>query len=624
LDQTYYCDDFFSSLKGKNGLTATEARNIDVAFMGYLGSAVPFFEHKQAKDILEKVPERLRDFKNKYPGSIFMPFLESLYVKDADRSVKLRRIEYYNTGKGPLEASTSRRLWLQMFHSSDAQTRQLAFDLVKYAYFSNGMMFGPHTFINMVPVEFWTTDFANNPANADMGLLMPNGDSMNEVMDKQLKNLDKAIFMNNGYLNVKAKGPIYNFIKQYVQNYAEKTAIVPHIKLNEGSREFTPETVTTLKENQVYVFPTTEEGAHNEGSAGFAFSGNSVKDSTAHAVGKKGRWTEYGKTGQVTEGTQGKGFGLRMRTTTIEDGIVGATRGIKTLEKAERQRLLGYFKKDLETLMSIAEENEGIEYVVDHLNKNTGWNTKEVRDILIQINNSVGIPNNIILPRYLEVRNKKGTFIESKTVKGPDGKERKIEILGIGKKANQFKAIEPGIFPSFFKVTHNGTVKLFEIDQSSINKGYLYYKRIPILGTSNFVKQFSYDSEISQSIVPELTVKTPKAKPTSLDELHAMAPPVTSDDPALFSMKANTAEKVTKENQEEALEDPLGAADLTAKNIPVEKFLPAETEGETKPISFTMYEQMAKSKGQEVMKKAEWETMPPVHQQGIMDYLKTC
>lgn len=604
----------FSDMKGEYfSLSESEARAIDTAFMSYLGSEIPFFDNKESKEVLENVPERLRKFKNKYPGSIFSPFLNQLYVKDGDKSVKMRRIEYYATGKGPLDSSTSRRLWREMFSSKDKTSRDLAFDLVKYAYFSNGFAFGPHSFFNMVPVTFWRNDFAKDPNNNDKGLTTQDGRSMNELMADELRAMDQAIFMNNGYLNVKAKGPIYNFIKQYVQNSAEKSLIVPNVKINEGSRTFTPDTVTKLDKDEVFVFGTTMEGAHNVGSAGIAFKGNINMDNVPQAKGFKGRWTEYGKTGQVTQGNHGRGFGLRMQKAEFEGDSIKTIKGIKTLDKPTRQRLMGFMKNDIETLSNIAEEEPGTKFIVDHLYKNTGWSTKEVRDILKQVNDAIGIPNNIILPKYLEVRNKKGTYIESKTMKGPDGKEYTVEHLVVGKGANSHRSIKDGVFPSFFKVSHNGALKLFEIDPATINKDFLRYIRIPLLGTSNFVKEFSYNKEITHSVVPELTIDT-KTEPDAL-------PPITGDDPALLALQVDTMAKMAQEQEEaQNTDDPLGAMDVNDNALFVEKATPEEI----KEVPYSVYQTQSKGKNVAPMTATEWAAMDAAAQKGIMDYLKTC
>ena len=608
----------FSDMKGEYfSLTESEARAIDTGFMSYLGSAIPFFDNKGSKDVLENVPERLRKFKNDFPGSLFAPFLDQLYVKDADRNVKMRRIEYYATGKGPLDSATSRRLWREMFSSKDAATRELAFDLVKYAYFSNGFAFGPHSFFNMVPVTFWRSDFANHPDNNDKGLLTSDGKSMNEFMADELKRMDMAIFMKGGYVNVKAKGPIYNFIKQYIQNTAEKSLIVPSVKINEGSREFTPDTITKLAEDEVYVFGTTIEGAHNVGFAGVAFKGNRVMDKTAYTKGAKGRWAEYGKTGQITQGNEGRGFALRMQKAEFNGDTVSSIKEIKTLDKPVRQRLLGFMKNDLLSLVEVATEEPRTNFLVEHLYKDTGWSTKEIRDILQQVNETVGIPNNIILPKYLEVRNKKGTYIESKTMKGPDGKEVTVEHLVVGKKANAHRAIKDGNLPSYFKVAHNGVTKLFEVDPNTINKDFIRYIRIPLLGTSNFVKEFSYDKEITKSVVPSLTLKTNE------DPVSQVLPPITGDDPSLLALQIETMAKLVQEEQETA-EDPLGAVNLDEKGMFIEKFIPTEDVTEIKEVPYAVYQSQSKGKSVTPMTETEWAAMDAVAQKGIMDYLKTC
>lgn len=128
---------FFSDLKDQNyTISEKEARQIDTHFMTYLGSALPFFNYKHAEDVLNNVPDRLIKYKKENPNSPFNPLLESLYSKDADDVVDIRRIEFYNTGKESLDNEMARVAWKAMLKSEDKATKDLALDLVKYAYFS--------------------------------------------------------------------------------------------------------------------------------------------------------------------------------------------------------------------------------------------------------------------------------------------------------------------------------------------------------------------------------------------------------------------------------------------------------------------------------------------------------
>ena len=144
---------------------------------------MPFFDYKDATRVLNEVPDTLRKYKEENPDSIYMPLLEALYTKDATRTVPVRRIEYYNTGKSNLDHEEARATWEQMLTAENAKDRKLALDLVKYTFFSNGYSFSSYSFFNMIPVEFWKDYFAKEDINKGVGLLDENNNSFNTIAE---------------------------------------------------------------------------------------------------------------------------------------------------------------------------------------------------------------------------------------------------------------------------------------------------------------------------------------------------------------------------------------------------------------------------------------------------------
>ena len=480
---------FFSDLKGKYfNLTATEARSIDTAFMTYLGSQLPFFNHKDSKRVLTEVPKNLQDYKNKLeatdPDSVYLDFLNGLFVKDIDNQSSVSRIEYINTGKESLFKERERQVWRQMLNSEEEAARKLALDLVKYSYFSNGFAFGPFSFFNMIPVEFWTDTFAKSNKNKESGLLDAAGNSFTQVLKLGLEDAENsAINDASGYLN--KKGIAYNFIKQFVQNNVEKTNIISLLDAKE-QREHTPNKgVFTLNEDEVFVFPTTQEGLHNVGEAGFAFAGsvNQNNNFTNYKKGQKGKFTEYLVTGKLTEGKEGLGFGLRAQEAIIENDQIAAINSIKKSKNSTA--LKQNFKKDFIKLTEVAnkKENKNKKFIVSKLEFDT-------KNIIKEIQDDLGIPDNIILPRNLDPRINKSKKIKANTLYINSGSK---DLLREGK------------WPEFVKVKDK-EIKLFELDHNSIpdetvdGKKDVLYKQIPLIKESNYVTSYNYNEDINTEI----------------------------------------------------------------------------------------------------------------------------
>mgnify|MGYP003147121858 CR=1 FL=1 len=473
---------YFSKLKGKEfTLTPDEANRINSMYMTYLGSQLPFFDYSNAKNILEKVPEDLRKYKNNNPDSPYMDFLDSLYSKDSNKSVSVRRIEYLNTGKNSLNKELERQTWKNMLLSENSEARRLALDLVKYSYFSNGYAFGPNSFFNLIPVEFWKDSFAKSDLNRNEGLLDVNGNSFTKMLELSPGIKESNITMDSS--------TSLNFIRQYVQNTAENSMIIPIVNTKE-TREHTPNITGNfvLDADEVYVFPTTQEGLHNVGQGGFAFSGETKIDNSINKYrqGEKGKFTEYLVAGKMTEGKEGFGFGLRMQEAIIENDRIKSILDIK-----DSPSLVLSFINDFNKLTKEARRLQYKKFIVGRLSNNT----KEVKKALKQIEEDTGIPDNIILPSNVDPRVDKSKFI-------------KEDSLFIYKRANSNLKNVDGDFPEFVKVFKNNETLLFELAISTKDQDILTYNRIPILGTSNFVKEFNFDAPINTSILPSLTKTT--------------------------------------------------------------------------------------------------------------------
>lgn len=140
--------------------------------------------------------------------------------------------------------------------------------------------------------------------------------------------------------------------------------------------------ITSLKENQVFVFDANSTGFHGAGAAGFAtfgVEGNRWREFNYNEKPYywKGLWTEKGKTGYM-EGTKGKSYGL-----------------VTVAKIASRERLhISQISENVKTFYEFAKNNPDLEFLVAQSNQK-GLCGHEPEDIATAFN-SFKIPPNVV------------------------------------------------------------------------------------------------------------------------------------------------------------------------------------------------------------------------------------
>jgi hypothetical protein len=144
----------------------------------------------------------------------FFQEMDALYIADSDTKFPIRRIQYYTTGKKPLDHQRATEAWERMLMDPNPKIQELAHDLVKYTFFANGYGFGPFSFANIVPVKFWTDDYQRQNNITDI-----QGRTFNEFLESALQ---------SDYL---AKDAVVEarFKKQFMQNYADREGFVKSV-----------------------------------------------------------------------------------------------------------------------------------------------------------------------------------------------------------------------------------------------------------------------------------------------------------------------------------------------------------------------------------------------------------
>lgn len=158
-------------------------------------------------------------------------------------------------------------------------------------------------------------------------------------------------------------------------------------------REYTPENITSLKPNEVFVFGANTAGGHGGGTAGLAQRGTTSSNYTALPIGTKGKWSEYGIVDKLMQGTEGKSFGIVTKAASIS--------GTSLKIGPKRSVPLSRIEESINALIKTANENPNLKFLVTKFGTNmAGFSIQEMKSLL----ENKTLPDNIILPEEFEVR----------------------------------------------------------------------------------------------------------------------------------------------------------------------------------------------------------------------------
>jgi len=135
-------------------------------------------------------------------------------------------------------------------------------------------------------------------------------------------------------------------------------------------REYTPENITSLKPNEVFVFGSNTEGRHGLGAALTAKQKFGAKQGQAR-------------------GLQGQSYAIVT----------------KDLARGKRSVSLDNIRRDISTFIDFAYNNPQYKFYVTKLGSDlAGYSIEEIKDVIKGIYNVISIPENVILPKEYEVR----------------------------------------------------------------------------------------------------------------------------------------------------------------------------------------------------------------------------
>lgn len=170
-----------------------------------------------------------------------------------------------------------------------------------------------------------------------------------------------------------------------------------------NKRRLTPEFITQLADDEVFVFGSNSTGFHGAGASGYAFRNNSdynwrndkfFIEAMNSSVGSKqriGKWAIYGVA---------RGFQV---------GISGKSYAIETIRKPgmKRSTPLSEIAKQVEELCAFAKTRNDLNFLVTPIGcQLAGYSEDEIKKIFTSIN---VLPDNIILPLAFEFRGEETT-----------------------------------------------------------------------------------------------------------------------------------------------------------------------------------------------------------------------
>ena len=214
--------------------------------------------------------------------------------------------------------------------------------------------------------------------------------------------LDGAKLLYAGKLADRGKGMHPTALAEVVEQLRSTQSTV-----QSGQREYTPENITSLKPNEIFVFGSNTEGRHGSGTAKIAMDKFGAK---------------YGQ----AEGLQGQSYAIVT----------------KDLSKGKRSVSLDSIREQIFYLVDRAkyEDLKNNKIYVTKIGTNlAGFTTAEIKELFRQVDYQEGIPDNIILPKEFEMRDDIAKGVnQSNPLTPPSTSTRSIDYTPKGKEKQTY------------------------------------------------------------------------------------------------------------------------------------------------------------------------------------------
>lgn len=196
-----------------------------------------------------------------------------------------------------------------------------------------------------------------------------------KVSDKVFikKEVDKKVYTIHSHTVLRDKDNLEKVINEYY-NLSMKGEIIKKDffkkDLEVFKAEYTPESISKLKSNEIFVFGSNTQGRHGAGAARVAIE-------------------KFGAIYGQAEGLQGNSYGLITTN----------------LDPMSSKYPLESIYQNILKLIEFARQNPSLKFYVTKVGTNlAGYSITEIREQFIRCINFITIPYNVVLPKEFEMR----------------------------------------------------------------------------------------------------------------------------------------------------------------------------------------------------------------------------
>jgi hypothetical protein len=189
-------DGFFAAFRNsvigaKKGITVKEKNLINRMLITIMGSGYQTYNNKDLLTVMNELPDKISKYQEANPDSPFRLFL-SRFAPISNKKTEGRIfIDFNRSGIDKIHQQEITDIWKSMLDSNNETEREIANDLVKYAYAQSGYTFGPNAFMDIVPTRYMA-ELHDNPDKSYTNHLKDNFVKMENDYSKLKEELAEA------------------------------------------------------------------------------------------------------------------------------------------------------------------------------------------------------------------------------------------------------------------------------------------------------------------------------------------------------------------------------------------------------------------------------------------------
>ena len=189
-------DGFFAAFRNsvigaKKGITVKEKNLINRMLITIMGSGYQTYNNEDLLTVMNELPDKISKYQEANPDSPFRLFL-SRFAPISNKKTEGRIfIDFNRSGIDKIHQQEITDIWKSMLDSNNETEREIANDLVKYAYAQSGYTFGPNAFMDIVPTRYMS-ELHDNPDKSYTDHLKDNFVKMENDYSKLKEELAEA------------------------------------------------------------------------------------------------------------------------------------------------------------------------------------------------------------------------------------------------------------------------------------------------------------------------------------------------------------------------------------------------------------------------------------------------